>query len=36
LPMNIPGLLAQDGEGHIWVAYHGGAVYRLTGARASA
>ncbi len=29
LPTNIPGSLAEDAEGGLWVGYRGGAVYRL-------
>ena len=29
LPSSIPNGLAEDGEGTLWVAYRGGAVYRL-------
>jgi signal transduction histidine kinase/ligand-binding sensor domain-containing protein len=29
LPSSIPGSLAEDAAGCLWVSYHGGAVYRL-------
>jgi signal transduction histidine kinase/ligand-binding sensor domain-containing protein len=29
LPSSIPGSLAEDANGSLWISYHGGAVYRL-------
>jgi signal transduction histidine kinase/ligand-binding sensor domain-containing protein len=36
LPSSIPGSLAEDAEGTLWVSYHGGSVYRLSNGQAVA
>lgn len=35
LPSSIPGSLAEDAEGSLWISYHGGAVYRLNDGQVS-